>query len=93
MFAIHTFAAKTLCREWEEGTADGTEQEEVTREGGGKDIVRKMGGFTDREISESPNPTISDPTILNPGIQSTYLIPYFLRIFTIGFLIDSAQRV
>ena len=25
LFAIHTFAVKTLCREWEEGTVDGTE--------------------------------------------------------------------
>ena len=27
LFAIHTFAVKTLCREWEEGTVDGTELE------------------------------------------------------------------
>ena len=56
-------------------------------------------------ISESRNPTIRSPPISESGTQQpeilqsqnpiprAYLIPYFFRIFTTGFLIDSAQRV
>ena len=59
----------------------------------------------DPPISESRNPTIRNPPISESGTQQpeiqqsrnpiprAYLIPYFFRIFTIGFLIDSAQRV
>ena len=51
------------------------------------------------------DPAIRSPTISESGTQQpeilqsqnqiprAYLIPYFFRIFTTGFLIDSAQRV
>ena len=56
------------------------------------------------EISESQNPEFQDPEprIWNPESQNpesqdpfprAYLIPYFFRIFTTGFMIDSAQSV
>ena len=64
-------------------------------------------GIPESRIYQSriPNPAIQDPPISESGTQQpeiqqsqnqiprAYLIPYFLRIFTIGFLIDSAQRV
>ncbi len=50
-------------------------------------FIREMDGFTDREIFGIPESRIRNP------IPRAYLIPYFFRILTIGFLIDSAQRV
>ena len=64
-------------------------------------------GIPESRIYQSriPNPAIRSPPISESGTQlpeilqsqnpipRAYLIPYFLRIFTIGFLIDSAQRV
>ena len=60
-------------------------------------FIREKGGFADRRIPESRiyQSRTQQPEILqsrNP-IPRAYLIPYFFRIFTTGFLIDSAQRV
>ena len=45
---------------WMERSRKRGREGEEGRKGGGKDIVRKMGGFTDREISESQNPAIPE---------------------------------